>query len=87
MAKNNFRKVINFIAFAGLMIVAVVLILQKIKLSGDLLNAFRTIGESIAYTVTAISAFFYVQSKRNVWWYVAYTIAVVLIVIFMIIRF
>ena len=86
MAKNNFGKIVNFIAFAGLMIVAVVLILQKINLSGDLLNAFRTIGESIAYTITAISAFFYVRSKRNVWWYVAYAVAVVLVLIFMIIR-
>ena len=86
MAKNNFGKIVNFIAFAGLAIIAVVLILQKINLSGDLMNAFRTIGESIAYTVTAISAFFYVRSKRNVWWYVAYTVAVVLVAVFMIIR-
>ena len=86
MAKNNFGKIVNFIAFAGLIIVAVVLILQKINLSGDLLNAFRTIGESIAYSITAISAFFYVKSKRNVWWYVAYAVAVVLVLIFMIIR-
>lgn len=86
MAKNNFGKIINFVAFAGLVIVAIVLILQKINITGSLTHAFALIGESIAYTITAISAFFYVKSKRNVWWYVAYTVAIVLVLIFMIIR-
>ena len=86
MAKNNFSKVINFIAFIGLALVALVLILQKIFADGNLLNALRTVGESIAYTITAISAFFYVRTKRNVWWYVAYTVAVVLVIVFVIIR-
>ncbi|MBE7075414.1 MAG: hypothetical protein E7376_05500 [Clostridiales bacterium] len=86
MAKNNFGKVINFIAFIGLCMVAIVLILQKIFAEGELLAALRTVGESIAYTITAISAFFYVKSKRNVWWYVAYTIALVLVIVFVVIR-
>lgn len=85
MAKTNFSKVMNFIAFIGLAIVAVVLILQRI-LSGEIIGALRTIGESIAYFVTAVSAFFYVKSKRNIWWYVAYTIFVVLVIVFMVIR-
>ncbi len=87
MAKNNFGKVINCIAFIGLALVAIVLILQKIFAGdGSFLSALRLIGESIAYTITAISAFFYVRTKRNVWWYIAYTIAVVLIIVFVIIR-
>ena len=86
MAKNNFGKVVNFIAFIGLSCVAVVLILQSIFADGGLIGALRVIGESIAYLITAISAFFYVKSKRNVWWYVAYTVFVVLVVVFMVIR-
>lgn len=86
MAKNNFSKILNCVAFIGLIMVAIVLIFQQFKLSGDVLTALRTIGESIAYLITACSAFFYVKSKRNVWWYVVYTIAVVLVVIFMVIR-
>ena len=87
MAKNNFSKIIDCIAFVGLVLVAVVLVLQKI-FSGDgsFISALRTVGESIAYTITAISAFFYVRTKRNVWWYVAYTVAVVLVIVFVIIR-
>ena len=85
MAKSNFSKVMNFIAFVGLAIVAVVLVLQKI-LSGEIIGALRTIGESIAYFVTAVSAFFYVRTKRNIWWYVAYTAFVILVVVFMVIR-
>ena len=86
MANNNFGKIINCIAFIGLTIVAIVLVLQKIFSDGQLINALRIVGESIAYTITAISAFFYVKSKRNVWWYVAYTVAVVLVIVFVIIR-
>lgn len=86
MAKNNFGKVVNFIAFIGLSCVAIVLILQSIFADNTLLSALRIIGESIAYTITAISAFFFVRSKRNVWWYVAYTVFVVLVIVFMIIR-
>ena len=85
MAKNNLTKVINCIAFIGLIMVAIVLVLQKI-LSGELIGALRTVGESIAYFVTAVSAYFYVRSKRNVWWYIAYVVALILIVIFMVLR-
>lgn len=85
MAKNNFNKVFEFIAFIGLACIAVVLVLQNIlKANGNVVSALRLVGECIAYFVTAVSAFFYVRSKRNVWWYVAYTIAVVLIIVFVI---
>ena len=86
MTKNNMTKFVNCLAFIGLIMVAIVLILQKFNLSGSVLGALRTIGESIAYLITSISAFFYVRSKRNVWWYVVYTAAVVLVVIFLVIR-
>lgn len=87
MAKSNMTKFVNFIAFIGLAIVAIVLVLQKIiQGQGEIIVALRTIGEAIAYFITAVSAFFYVRSKRNVWWYVAYTVAVILVVIFMVIR-
>ena len=86
MARNNWNKVFDFIAFIGLCIVAVVLVLQNIlKANGDVVSALRLIGECIAYFVTAVSAFFYVRSKRNVWWYVAYAVALVLIIIFIIV--
>ena len=86
MAKNNWNKVFDFIAFVGLCLVAVVLVLQNIlKANGDVVNALRLIGSCIAYLVTAVSAFFYVRSKRNVWWYVAYAVAVVLIIVFIIV--
>ncbi|MBE7082410.1 MAG: hypothetical protein E7378_01840 [Clostridiales bacterium] len=85
MAKKNIGKVFNFIAFVGLLLVAVVLILQKI-FSGNLINAFRTIGECIAYATTAVAGFFYVRTKRSPWWYVAYFVAVALIIVFIILR-
>lgn len=85
MAKTNMGKIVNFIAFVGLVMVAVVLVLQKI-VQGEIIGALRTVGEAIAYFITAVSAFFYVRSKRNVWWYVAYTVAVILVIIFMVIR-
>ena len=63
MAKNNFGKVLDFIAFIGLCIVTSVLVLQAIFTGGEVINAFRTIGECIAYFITAISAYFYVKTK------------------------
>ena len=86
MAKNNLSKLLNCVAFVGLIMVAIVLIFQQFNFSGSVFNALRTVGEAIAYLITAICAFFYVRSKRNIWWYVAYTVAVVLVIIFMIIR-
>lgn len=87
MAKNNFNKIFNLVAFIGLVCIAVVLILQKIfNANSGLVGALSLIGACIAYLVTAVSAFFYVRTKRNVWWYVAYTVAVVLIVVFIILK-
>ena len=85
MAKNNFMKIVNCVAFIGLALIAIVLVLQKI-LSGNLTNALRLVGECMAYFVTAVSAFYYVNTKRNVWWYVAYVAILVLMVLFIIIR-
>lgn len=85
MAKSNFSKLINSLAFIGLIIIAIVLVLQKF-MDGQLLTALHIIGEAIAYLVTAITAYFYVQSKRGVWWYVAYFVALALIVVFMVLR-
>ena len=86
MAKNNFGKIVNFIAFVGLACVAIVLILQSIFAEGAFLAALRVIGESIAYLITAISAFFFVKSKRNVWWWVAYWVSVVVVLLLVVLR-
>ncbi len=86
MAKSNLSKLLNCVAFVGLIMVAIVLIFQQFNFNGDVLSALRTIGESIAYFITAVCAFFYVRTKRNIWWYILYTIATVLVVVFMIIR-
>ncbi|MBO7527637.1 MAG: hypothetical protein J6T74_07085 [Clostridia bacterium] len=86
MARNNWNKVFDFIAFIGLCIIAVVLVLHKIISANEVTKALGIIGECIAYFVTAVSAFFYVRSKRNVWWYVAYAVALVLIIVFVIFK-
>lgn len=86
MAKKNWNKLFEFVAFVGLILIAVVLILQKVFSSnGALTNAMQIIGQSIAYFITAVSAYFYVRSKRNIWWFIAYAVAAVLVVVFMII--
>ena len=87
MAKNNYNKLFDLIAFIGLVCVATVLILQRIfNANAGLVGALSLIGACIAYFVTAVSAFFYVRTKRNVWWYVAYTVAVVLIIVFIFLK-
>lgn len=86
MSNTNLKRFVNLIAFIGLCMVAIALILQMIFNSGDIINAIRTIGECIAYSVTAIYALFYVRSKRNVWWWIAYVVAVTVVILLVIFR-
>ena len=88
MSNQNFKKVINMLAFIGLFLVAVALIVAQILswigVTASILNTIRFVGECIAYLVTAIYAFFYVRTKRNFWWWIAYTAAVVIIIVLLI---
>lgn len=84
--RRGLGSLLNMIGFVGIMLVAIALIFAKIFGGGTLTSAMNIIAETIAYLITAIVAYYYVRSKRNVWYFIAFAVAVILIIIFMILR-
>ena len=82
-SKWSLRGVVNFLSFVATVCIGVALVLSKI---GSISGVFRTVAEVIAYSLTAISAFFYVQHKRHWAYYLIWLICVVLIVVLMIFK-
>ena len=90
MAIGNMKRIVNMFAFLGLAFIAFALLLTQvlswIGVDFQVLHYIQVVGEYIAYVVTAIYAFVFVRSKRNVWWWVAYFVAVAVIVAMLILR-
>lgn len=84
-SKREFSGLMNMLAFVGIMFIAAALVLAKIFGGGQLTNALTIVANVIAYLITAISAYYFARSRRNIWYFVAFLVAVILIVIFMII--
>ena len=75
----------NLISFVAVICIGVALILGKIGFLSEIAGALLMIAQTIAYIVVTIVSFFYVYRKRNVWTWVAWSVAVVLIVLYYII--
>lgn len=84
-SRRGLGSIINMLGFIGIMFVAIALVLAKIFGDGDLTHALRLIANIIAYLITGIVAYYYARSKRNVWYFVAWAVAVILIIVFMIV--
>ena len=50
---------------------------------GSLVQALTLVANFIAYLITAIAAFYYVRSKKNVWVTVVFIIALIVMFVFM----
>ena len=85
---NSGKRIINMLAFIGLFLIALALILAKLLgvfgISASVTDAIQMVGECIAYVVTAIYSFLFVRRQRNVWWWVAYIVSVVVVVLLLI---
>lgn len=75
----------NLISFVAVICIGIALILGKIGFLSDIAGALLMIAQTIAYIVVTIVSFFYVYRKRNVWTWVAWSVAVVLIVLYYVI--
>ena len=79
------KQFVNFLAYGAIMLVALALVLQRIfnavGLSSTLIGVMNTVAQCIAYAITAVFAFLYAKSKRNIWFMISYIIAVVLIIV------
>lgn len=88
MAKNtsnwNWRHFLNLLAYVAIFCIGVSLLIGKIGV-GSIASAFRTVAEVLAYSVTAVSAFYYACSRRHWAYYLIWVVCVVLIVVLMII--
>lgn len=88
MKGKSFVSLMSYLAIA---FIAIALILGKIfsavGMSSVIIEALSLIAQFIAYTITAVFAFSYAKSKKNIGWMVAYWIFVVAIVVFLFIKF
>ena len=53
---------------------------------GEITRALTLIANIIAYILVSISAFYYAKSKRNMWFLIVWIVAVILIVVFYIVK-
>lgn len=81
MANKDFKGIINFFAFVAIVLVGVALLLANIGLNGDVSNALTLVANLLAYLITAIAGFYFVKNKNNVWCWVVYAVALILIII------
>ena len=82
----NWKGFINFLAYCGIVLIGLVLLLNTIFKPGEFTRALSLIANVIAYIIVAISAFYYAKSKRNFWFLLVWIIAIVLIIVFYIVK-
>ena len=76
---------VNFMAYISVALIATVLIVGKLLgwlINPSILAVLNLIAQIIAYVITAVFAFSFAKSKRNIGWMVAYIIFVILIIVF-----
>ncbi len=81
------NKVVNFLAYLAIMLIAVALLLElifgKLGLSADWVTAMNIVAQCIAYAITSVFAFMFAKSK-NIGFMIAFIIAVILIIVMII---
>lgn len=55
--------------------------LSKIHVMGDVAKAFLVIANAIAYSIVALTSVVYVAKKKNIWLWLVWVAAIVLIII------
>lgn len=79
----NQKKFFNAMAFVALMLAGIALLISKIffKAGQPVSNILNGIAYTLAFVVTAVNAYFYVRTKRNVAYIILYVLAVLLVVV------
>jgi len=84
--KKSAGWLLHFLAFVSVILIGVSLLLSKIHAFGDVAAAFLVIANAIAYSLVAITSFAYVAKKKNIWLWIVWGIAIVLIIISYVIK-
>ena len=77
----NTKRFFNMLAFIALMISGVALLISKIFFCGTVANILNNVAYVLAFVVTAVAAYHYVRTKRNLVVTIIYIIAVIIVVI------
>lgn len=89
-ASITFKKFMNMVAFVGLILVALAIVITTIlgwfDVHAGVIGVFRLIGECIAYLVTAFYAFFFIRGKKNPAWAIIYAICATIVVVLLVLR-
>lgn len=82
------KSFVNLMSYLAIAFIAVALILGKIlsafNLSSSIIGALNLIAQIIAYTITAVFAFFYAKSKKHIAWMICYVLFVIAIIVFLV---
>jgi len=68
-------------------LIAIVLIFSRLLgwlVNPQILSVLNLVAQIIAYTITAVFAFFFAKSKRSNVWMICYIIFVILIIVFLV---
>lgn len=76
-------KVLDCIAYFAIMCIAIALILRLIfkKNSPSIASAFQSIGEAFSYIICIWLGFYWTRRHKNIWWFICWLVASVLIVV------
>lgn len=76
-------KVIDCIAYFAIICIAIALIFRLIfkNNSPSVAAAFHSIGECLAYVIAIWLGFYWTRKHKNIWWFIGWLVATVLIVV------
>lgn len=84
------KQFVNLLSYFAIAFIAIALVINKIlgalSVGAAVANALTLIAEIIAYAITAVFAFYFAKSKRNIAWMIVYIIAIILIIIFLVLN-
>ncbi len=82
---------VNFMGYIATGLIAVALILSKIlgvlDVGARIVSVMIDVSRIIAYAFTAVFAFNYAKSKKNIGWMIAYIVFVVAIIVFFVLGY
>ncbi len=80
--KSNLKSLMYLVAFIGLVLIAVSLVI--VKIAPSVAGACSLIANVIAYSMVAFFSFFFVRSKRNPVFLITWIVCLVIVVVMMI---
>lgn len=88
MNKNaKMKHFLSFLAFVSLIMVGIALIVSYIfQSNGGISDSLNLLANILSYVVVISSSYYYVKTKRNIWFVVAWAVAVALIVLFLVLN-